>query len=75
MEELEYYNFVEVVMKGHGKKNSKDIKLRHYALRVDMNELIDELDSHPQLKGMKETQEMEKAAKEEMENAKKPVPN
>ena len=63
MEELEYYNFVEVVTKGHGKKASKDLKLRHYALRVDLDELINELDNHPQLKSLKETAEMENEAK------------
>jgi hypothetical protein len=47
MEELEYYNFVEVVIKGKGKKASQDLKLRHFALRVDLDELITELDNHP----------------------------
>ena len=50
MEELEYYNFVEVTKI---KKVMKDIKLQSFNLRVDLDELISTLDAHPLLKEMK----------------------
>ena len=47
MEELQYYNLIEII-KPRGKQG-KDINLRKFHLRVDLNELCHELDNHPLL--------------------------
>jgi len=47
MEELQYYNLIDII-KPKGKQ-SKDILSRKFHLKVDLNELIYELDNHPQL--------------------------
>ena len=66
--ELQFYNFVDI--KAQKLKNI-DAKKQSYLLKVDLNELINELDCHPTLKSMKEARE----AKNSAENSKKTSPS